>query len=233
MLTRRELLFLKSMAAAGAFVGRPFDLASFFGSAAMAQETDELLARGTYLMESIGACGNCHTPKRSDGTPIENLHLGGAFVIEEPAFRAYAPNITMDEATGIGTWSDEEIIRAIREGFRPDGTIIGPPMPTPWYRDISDTDVRAIVAYLRNAPPVNRVVPTSEYRVPLPPDWGPLSNRFPMCLPTTPWPTARTLPSPWDIAPSAIRLWWKACTTSAASDWAATASRTFLGSGLR
>ena len=55
-----------------------------------------------------------------------------------------------------------EYIRAIREGFRPDGTIIGPPMPTPWYRDISDTDVRAIVAYLRNAEPVNRVVPKSE-----------------------------------------------------------------------
>ncbi len=156
------------------------------GPLAFAQEPDELLARGTYLMESIGACGNCHTPKRSDGTPIENLHLGGAFVIEEPAFKAYAPNITMDEATGIGTWSDEEIMRAIREGFRPDGTIIGPPMPTPWYRDISDTDVRAIVAYLRNAAPVNRVVPKSEYRVPLPPDWGPPVESVPDVSPDDP-----------------------------------------------
>ena len=163
---------------AGRITARTGTLASglailFFGPLVSAQDSDELLQRGTYLMESIAACGNCHTPKRSDGTPIENLHLAGGFVIEEPGFKAYAPNITMDEATGIGTWSDEEIMRAIREGFRPDGTIIGPPMPTPWYRDISDTDVRAIIAYLRSVEPVNRVVPKSEYRVPLPPDWGP------------------------------------------------------------
>ena len=86
------------------------------GPLVSAQESDELLQRGTYLMESIAACGNCHTPKRSDGTPIENLHLAGSFVIEEPALKAYAPNITMDEATGIGSWSDDEIIRAISRG---------------------------------------------------------------------------------------------------------------------
>jgi hypothetical protein len=57
------------------------------------------------------------------------MRLAGGFLIEEPAFRAYAPNITQDIETGIGSWSDEEIIRAIREGVRPDGTIIGPPMP--------------------------------------------------------------------------------------------------------
>ncbi len=133
----------------------------------------DLLARGTYLMESIVACGNCHTPKTSGGAPIANLHLAGGFVIEEPGLKAYAPNITMDVETGIGSWSDDDIIKAIREGIRPDGTLIGPPMPTPWYRDISDTDVNAIVAYLRTVEPVNRVVPKSEYQIPLPPDWGP------------------------------------------------------------
>ena len=140
---------------------------------ASAQEADELIQRGTYLVESILACGNCHTPKIADGTPIEGLHMGGGFVIEEPGLKAYAPNITMDVDTGIGSWSDDDITRAIREGFRPDGTLIGPPMPTPWYRDISDVDVRAIVAYLREVEPVNRVVPASEYRIPLPPNWGP------------------------------------------------------------
>ena len=43
--------------------------------------TEDLLARGTYLMESIVACGNCHTPKTSDGVPIENLHLAGGFAV--------------------------------------------------------------------------------------------------------------------------------------------------------
>ena len=133
---------------------------------------DDLLARGTYLMQGIVACGNCHTPKSPDGQPIESMELAGSFVIEDPGFTAYAANITPDPETGIGNWSDSEIIRAIREGIRPDGTVIGMPMPFGWYRDISDRDVAAIVAYLRSVPPVRNVVPKSEYRVPLPPNWG-------------------------------------------------------------
>jgi hypothetical protein len=85
----------------------------------------------------------------------------------------------MDEETGIGAWSDEEIILAIREGVRPDGTIIGPPMPIPSYRHMSDYDVRAIVAYLRAAPPVRNVVPSSEYGIPLPESWGPPVGEVP------------------------------------------------------
>lgn len=139
-----------------------------------AQESEALLARGEYLVESIAGCGNCHTPKTPDGAPVSDMNLAGAFIIDEPGlFKAYAPNITMDVETGIGSWSDEEIIRAIREGFRPDGTLIGPPMPVPFYRDISDRDVRAIVAYLRTLDPVDNVVPVSEYEIPLPPNWGP------------------------------------------------------------
>ena len=138
-----------------------------------AQEPETLLERGTYLVESIAGCGNCHTPKTADGVPMTNMRLAGAFVIEEPgAFTAYAPNITMDIETGIGSWSDEEIVRAIREGFRPDGTLIGPPMPTPFYRGISDRDVQAIVRYLRTVQPIENVVPASEYQIPLPPNWG-------------------------------------------------------------
>jgi len=133
----------------------------------------DLLARGTYLMESIVACGNCHTPKTPDGNPIEDMQLAGGFVIEEPGFTAYAPNITMDPETGIGDWSDADIIRAIRDGVRPDGTLIGPPMPIPWYRGISDLDVEAIVTYLRSVRPVTNTVPKSDYHIPLPPNWGP------------------------------------------------------------
>ena len=133
----------------------------------------DLLARGTYLVEGIVACGNCHTPKTRDGTPIESMQFAGGFVIEEPGFTAYAPNITMDPETGIGHWSDAEIVRAIRDGVRPDGTLIGPPMPIAWYRGISDRDAEAIVAYLRSVRPVENTVPKSEYRIPLPPNWGP------------------------------------------------------------
>ena len=134
---------------------------------------EDLLQRGTYLMESIVACGNCHTPKTTDAVPIKDMQLAGGFVIEEPVLKAFAPNITPDRETGIGSWSDEEIIRSIRDGIRQDGSVIGPPMPSFLYRDMSDRDVRAIVAYLRKVKPVKNVVPKSEYRVPLPPDWGP------------------------------------------------------------
>lgn len=140
-------------------------------SGATKEETE--LARGEYLVNGIVACGNCHTPRNADATANADMRLAGGFLIQEPEFRAYAPNITQDLETGIGSWSDEDIIRAIREGVRPDGRIIGPPMPIPSYRGMSDSDVRAIVAYLRTVAPVRNVVPASEYNIPLPESWGP------------------------------------------------------------
>ncbi len=138
-----------------------------------APSDEALLERGEYLMEGVVACGNCHSARTDDGEFIEGMEMAGSFVIEEPGFTAYAPNITPHEETGIGTWTDEEIIRAVREGIRPDGSIMGPPMAYPFYRDISDQDMQAIVAYLRNLPPVENEVPESEFRVELPPEWGP------------------------------------------------------------
>ncbi len=136
-------------------------------------EAETLLERGTYLMQSVVACGNCHTTKGPAGD-LPEMELAGMdpfFVV--PEFTARAPNITPDPETGIGLWSDEEIIAAIREGRRPDGSIIGPPMPIELYRDLSDRDVRAIVAYLRQVPPVKHEVPPSDYKIPLPPSYGP------------------------------------------------------------
>ncbi|WP_245826533.1 c-type cytochrome [Oceanibacterium hippocampi] len=130
------------------------------------------LERGTYLVRAIVACGNCHTPQGPDG-PVAGQELAGQLVIDFPEFTAYAPNITSDPVSGIGNWTDEQIIAAIREGIRPDGTIIGPPMPIDLYRGMSDEDVRAIVAYLRTVAPVRNEVPKSVYRIPLPPSWGP------------------------------------------------------------
>lgn len=139
---------------------------------ALAQE-ESLLERGTYLVQGIVACGNCHTPKNADGSPVAGMEMAGSFTIQEPVFRAYAANITPDDETGIGKWSDDEIVRAIRDGIRPDGSIIGPPMPSLFYRDMSDRDAKAIVAYLRTVPAIRNEVPKSEYNMPLPPAWGP------------------------------------------------------------
>lgn len=131
------------------------------------------LARGRALVEGIAVCGNCHTPKGPDGD-LPGRALAGGLVIEEPGlFRAVAPNITPDPATGIGRWTDAQIGLAIREGRRPDGSLIGPPMPIELYRAISDADLAAIIAYLRSVPPVRNAPDRSTFQVPLPPDYGP------------------------------------------------------------
>ena len=130
------------------------------------------LERGTYLMKSVVACGNCHTPQTAKG-PVQGREFAGQLVVKVPEFTAIAPNITPDKETGIGAWTDEQIITAIREGIRPDGSIIGPPMPFEVYKDISDEDARALVAYIRNVKPIKNSAPKSTYNIPLPPAWGP------------------------------------------------------------
>ena len=143
-------------------------------SAAAAAET--LLERGAYLMNSIVACGNCHTHKFG---PMQGVELAGGFPFNEEPFDAYASNITPDRETGIGRWTDAQIIRAIREGKRPDGTTIGPPMPIVLYGGLSDRDAKAIVAYLRQVEPVKHRVTKSVYRIPLPPAYGPSVSNVP------------------------------------------------------
>jgi mono/diheme cytochrome c family protein len=128
--------------------------------------------RGRYLVETIAACGNCHTPKGPQGD-LPNMALAGGFVIEEQPFTAIAPNITPDPDTGIGKWTDAQLFLAIREGRRPDGSLIGPPMPFEVYRGLADDDVRAMIAFLRTVKPIRNAVARSTYRMPLPPAWGP------------------------------------------------------------
>ena len=140
--------------------------------AAPAARAETLLERGAYLANGIVACGNCHTQQTPNG-PVEGMELAGGLLIDFPEFTVHTPNITPDPETGIGNWTDEQIITAIREGRRPNGKIIGPPMPIELYRDMSDDDARAIVAYLRSVKPVRNAVAPSEYRIPLPPSYGP------------------------------------------------------------
>lgn len=144
---------------------------------------ETLLERGTYLMQSVVACGNCHTPKGPNGE-IPGMELAGMSPFEKtPAFDANAPNITQDRETGIGSWTDKQIIASIREGKRPDGSIIGPPMPIRLYRSLSDWDVQAIVTYLRTVKPVKNEIPNSVYRIPLPTAYGPQVKSVPSVSP--------------------------------------------------
>jgi mono/diheme cytochrome c family protein len=153
------------------WMGAAVAAALVHGSVAAAAET--LLDRGTYLMHSIVACGNCHTPKGPQGE-VPGMELAGGFKIDGGAdFLAVASNITPDPETGIGKWTDAQLITAIRDGKRPNGTVIGPPMPIGMYHGMSDRDVRAIVAYMRQVKPVKNVVPKSQYHIPLRASYGP------------------------------------------------------------
>src|SRR6201987_3437142 len=104
------------------------------------------LERGTYLMRGIVACGNCHTPKGPQGE-LPGMELAGGVTFQEDAFTAVSPNITPDRETGIGKGTAAQIVVSISEGKRPDGTIIGPPMPIALYRGMADEDAAAIMAY--------------------------------------------------------------------------------------
>ncbi len=159
----------------------PLAIGILFGAMILALpvRAETLMERGTYLMKSIVACGNCHTPKGPKGE-LPGMELAGLANLEvTPGFTAHAPNITPDKKTGIGSWTDAQIAAAIRDGKRPDGTIIGPPMPIGLYRGISDRDVKAIIAYLRSVKPVNNKMPKSVYKIPLPPAYGPTVTQVP------------------------------------------------------
>ena len=102
------------------------------------------------------------------------MHLAGGYGFDNPAIGRWAgANITPDPETGIGGWSAAEIAIAIREGKRPNGSTVGPPMPFAHYRKISDADAAAMAVYLKSVPPVRNAVERSSYRNPVPANWGP------------------------------------------------------------
>ena len=142
-----------------------------------AQSRADRLDRGRYLVETIGVCGHCHTPQTlQEGRQVDlpGMHLAGGYGFDNPVLgRWVGANITSDPETGIGGWTEAQIATAIREGKRPDGSTVGPPMPFAHLRKISDADVSAMAAYLKSVPPVRHVVERPEYRINLPANWGP------------------------------------------------------------
>ena len=108
--------------------------------------------RGRYVA-TIAGCMACHG-KTLAGGKDEKLPNGGVW---------RSPNITPDPATGIGMWTDDEISAAIRQGVRPDHKRLIPIMPYPFYHRMTDADAKAVVAFLRVQPAVERRVARSEH----------------------------------------------------------------------
>jgi len=128
------------------------------------------VARGEYLVTGPLACGNCHTPKDAQLQPKANLALAGGEKFNSPVFGlAYSKNLTPDVDTGIGAWSSDQIVRAIREGVSREGATLGPPMPVRLYNKMSNDDANAVAAYLKSLKPVRNEVPEAKYKIPLNP----------------------------------------------------------------
>jgi hypothetical protein len=165
---------------------------SVSAAAAPAQSPVE---RGKYLT-LVGGCNDCHTPKKFgpngpepdmtrelSGNPsmdklppvpkgvigpdkwgtVANNHLGAW---AGPWGVSFAMNLTSDKATGLGSWTPEMFMNAIRSGkHQGTGRPILPPMPWYWYKNMTDDDLKAVFAYLQSLPPINNPIPD-----PLPPE---------------------------------------------------------------
>lgn len=124
------------------------------------------VAKGKYLVELLG-CGSCHTDGALIGEPDMDKSLGGSHVgiaasnplgDKYPGI-VYPANITPDNETGIGLWSDQQIMTAIRAGIGRHGDRRISVMPWPGYAKLTDDDADAIMGYLRTIKPVTHRVP--------------------------------------------------------------------------
>lgn len=111
------------------------------------------IERGRYLV-NLGGCTDCHTPGHLLGKPDNGRYLAGSEVgFEIPGLGVfYGPNLTPDKETGLGSWTDKQIITAIRTGERPDGRLLAPVMPWQAFASLTDADATAMVAYLKHLP---------------------------------------------------------------------------------
>jgi len=143
---------------------------------AFAQQ-QSLVERGGYLVNGIGVCGNCHSPRGGDPKSF----AGGTNVFNTPAYTVKGPNLTPHPEAGLGQWSDDDIKRALVEGKRPNGHQLAPNMPYPLYGVLTERDKDAIVAYLRSLPTnptkVDPPVYKAEFKVsPFPPAAKPMTE---------------------------------------------------------
>lgn len=118
------------------------------------------LKRGEYLA-NIMDCGGCHTTGVFLGKPDPARYLAGSEVgFHLPGLGIfYPPNLTPDRETGLGAWSEAEIVAAVRTGVRPDGRQLAPAMPYGHYSHLTDEDAFALAAYLKSLPPITHAVP--------------------------------------------------------------------------
>jgi len=156
--------------------------------AAPAMTQADKLARGEYLV-TIMACNDCHTPGTFYGAPDWDRRLSGSELgWVGPWGTSFARNLTPDPETGLGGWSEADIVKTIRTGQRADGSEVLPPMPWQMYTNLTDDDAYSIAGYLKSLPAVSHKVPDK-----LPPGTRPGPHDWIVPAPSA-WDAPRTAP---------------------------------------
>ncbi len=137
----------------------PPEGASGVAKTAPSSEENALVARGRY-MTAAADCAPCHQDPRT------GAEFAGGRALPTPFGTLLSANITPDDQTGIGQWTDTQFEAAVREGRLPDGARLYPAMPYVYYRKLSHEDLLAIRAYLRTVAPVRHAVTTNQLPFP-------------------------------------------------------------------
>lgn len=114
--------------------------------------------RGAYLVEALAHCGECHTPRNAFGALQRDMWLAGT---REGPEGEIAPNITPDARTGIGDWSEGDIVTLLKEGITPEYDDVQGTMEDAVRYGLShltDADLKAIAVYLKSVPPIENAV---------------------------------------------------------------------------
>jgi mono/diheme cytochrome c family protein len=126
------------------------------------EATPARLARGRYLFWNVAMCANCHSGRDESryGMPVVAATAGGGGMLFDSRMgvpgEVFAGNITPDRDTGIGAWTDGEILRTLREGVDRTGSPLFPIMPYHNYQRMGDEDAYSLVSYLRTLRPLAR-----------------------------------------------------------------------------
>ncbi len=146
----------------GKIAGMLFMVTGSLAAQAVAEpsKTEDPVQRGEYVF-ALGGCASCHTDTESGGEP-----LAGGLKMDTPFGTFYTPNISPDRDYGIGGWSDQAFITAMREGVSPSGEHYYPAFPYTSYARMSDQDLLDLKAYLDAQPAVAR--PSKLHDLPFP-----------------------------------------------------------------
>src|SRR5262249_18703222 len=130
----------------------------------VAASAETLVERGSYLVNAVMGCDGCHTPRPGGVFDMSKRFSGGSQVWDEKAYTVRGANITSDPETGIGSWSEADIKRALTEGVRPNGIPLAPQMPFAFYKILTPRDLDAVAAYTKSIAPVRNPVPPPVYK---------------------------------------------------------------------